>query len=785
MALPATQLANFPAVRTPLINRERELAAIGALLKRSDVRLVTLTGAGGVGKTRLALRVAEDVAGAFADGAVFVDLSPFRDATLVAKAIAQAIGTPLAGALTAEAALAESLRNARALLVLDNFEQVVEAAPLLTSLLSDSPNLKLLITSRVLLHVSGEYDYPVPSLATPDPAQPPSTTALASFPAVQLFDARAQAAQPGFALTEENAAAVAAIVRRLDGLPLAIELAAARANALSPDVLLRQLSTRLPLLTAGPDDAPSRLRTMRDAIAWSYELLSPGEQRLFRRLAIFIGGFGLEAAGAVAADQDASEIDTLDDVIALVDKSLLLPAESATGEPRFVMLETIREYGVEQLAISGEEEHVRRRHARWCLAMAERAEPFWLTGKQPLWLEVLEEEQGNLRSALAWSLEREDSDLEVGVQLAGLLYMFWLSRGRLREGAHWLERSLQRGAGAPAAVRARAQLHFGQLTSSLGNGGDAEAALKEGVALCREAGDEKYLGAGLTMLGVLAEDRGEYDRATQLLDEAVALQRARQDSKMVAFALQHLGLVTYGLGDLSLAETRCNEALALQRDLGDKHGAKASLIYLAIIACALGNLSRATVLYREALALAADLRTIQSVERCLAGLAVVATKSGVPEHGARLFGAAEVVSKALGVGFHFPEREHYDAARVAARTALGDAKFEAAFASGRSLDLDRAAAEGRTAAEFLMAIPDPKPTASTARFGLTPREQQVLALIVAGNSDRQIAAILAISRRTAGAHVAALFTRLGVNSRTEAVRRALHHDLTEMPRQEP
>jgi non-specific serine/threonine protein kinase len=462
----------------------------------------------------------------------------------------------------------------------------------------------------------------------------------------------------------------------------------------------------------------------------------------------------------------------LEAVISLVDKSLLLPVDDA-GEPRFAMLETIREFGVEQLAASDEETAVRRRHAAWCLAMAERAEPNWLTGEQPFWLRRLEAEQSNLRSALAWTLEREGSDLEIGVQLAGLLYMFWLSRGRLREGARWLELALRRGAGTAAAVRARAQVHFGLLIAYLGHEAEAELALAHGVALCREVGDEKYLGAGLTMLGTLAEDRGDYDRAVPLLEEAVALQRSRQDQKMVAFALQHLGLVTYGLGDLPLATERCLEALTIQRNLGDDHGAKASLIYLGIIACDHGEWGRGAALYGEALALAAKHQTLQSVERCLAGLAVVATRSGVPEQGARLFGAAEAIGEALGVGFHFPERVQYDDARAMARAALGDARFETAFAAGRSLELDVAAAEGRKAADLLMAIPVPRPTAATARFGLTAREQQVLALLVAGHSDREIADILGISRRTVSAHLTALFGKLAVDNRTTAVRRAL------------
>ncbi len=480
------------------------------------MRLLTLTGPGGVGKTRLALEAAAGLADTFPDGARFVSLAPITDPVLVAPMVAQALGVREAGDEPITERLAAFLRDKRLLLLLDNFEQVVEAAPLVTDLLAACPGLKGLVTSRVRLRLSGERDYPVPPLAVPAPAGPRPFQYAKGSAAVRLFSERAQAVRPEFALTPENASAVADICRGLDGLPLAIELAAARIKVLPPAALLARLEKRLPLLTGGGRDLPARQQTMRDAIAWSHDLLTPEEQALFRWLAVFVGGFTLEGAEAVVFAGDALDLDVFEGVASLVDKSLLRQEVGPDEEPRFAMLETIREFGLERLAARGEEAAIQNAHAAYFLALVEQAESALLGPEQMAWLTWLDAAHDNLRAALDWCLA---SDAEAGLRLAGALSLFWQVRGYLLEGRRWLEALL---AQAPqrAALRAKALHAAGQLARHQADIASGISLCEESLAIYRELGDKRGGAYVLRTLGLLVSDGGDPERGRALFERA-------------------------------------------------------------------------------------------------------------------------------------------------------------------------------------------------------------------------------------------------------------------------
>jgi predicted ATPase/transcriptional regulator with XRE-family HTH domain len=667
-------LAALPVPPTPLVGREGEIAGICALLRHSNggaaTRLVTLTGPGGVGKTRLAMAVAAALMGDYADGVAWVDLAPLRDSDVVASAIAHALGVREDGERPFTEGLALTLGDRHVLLVLDNCEHLLPAMPLLGQLLAACPQLAILATSRARLRLRGEREFPLGPLAVPpvmvDASSP--LAELADVAAVRLFVARAAEVCPEFTLTAEHAAAVAAICRRLDGLPLALELAAARVKLLPPAALLARLEQRLALLAGGARDLPPRQQTMRDTIAWSHGLLTPHEQVLFRRLAVFVGGFTLEAAERVAGSlggrvegmSSPSPCDpatlrpsfaVFNHVASLVEQSLLRPIPGATDEPRYQMLETVREYASERLAASGEEAGIRDAHAAFCLALAERAE-LELTGPaQSAWLDRLEVEHDNLRAAQGWVSTR-DAPTAIGVRLAGALWRFWWRRGHYREGRAWLEEALAQDVGTEAQ-RAKALYGAGSLATEQGDHEQATTLLEAALAAARTAGEQAVVALALTDLGSIARQQGAYERAIQFHGEALALRRESGDRRGIAVSMGNLGLPLLYQGEYGRAEALMAEAAAEFRDLGDHHSRVTIISNLAFAAVMRGDYERARALVQESLADYRAMGDHQGMADDLVTIGLAAQGQGDPRQAAALFG--EALEHAREIGYKLGE----------------------------------------------------------------------------------------------------------------------------------
>ncbi len=756
---------DLPATVDALFGRDDEIAALSETLRLRKSRLLVLTGPGGVGKTRLALASAVDAGPSFADGAIFVPLAPVRDPALVATAIAQAMGIRDSGHQRQGIQLAEILAHRELLLVLDNFEHLLPARDVVSRLLTACPDLTVMITSRIRPRLTGERDIPV----TPLPlAVHTETASPRASPAVALFEDRARAIDPSFRVTTENAPIVEEICRRVDGLPLAIELAAARSRLLQPAALLARLDKRLPLLDTGPRDQPERLQTMREAIAWSFDLLAAEDQSTFQCLAIFVGGFGLEAAQTVCSAP-------LERVAQLVDHSLLQPVVSA-DEPRCMMLETIREFGLEQLAKSGAESSSRDRHAAWYLDLATRLEPDLFDGPgQVAALHRLEHELPNVRAAFARLIETGKH--EAALQLSKALLRFMFIRGHNSEGREWLELALSRAPDAPAALRARGLLSLAMVAMTQHDFERASRAIETALPLVSAEHDQQGLSFAKTAQAQFAFMHGRFAEAASFAAESEDLAtriESRWDAHVARFFRAKSELYA---GNLDRAEAINRSLIDSARDEGvyvlssARHDA-------GTIRELRGDHAGALSLFALALEGFRDMGELWTAAMSLEGAATAAIGLNRADRAAYLFGAADSLRVRIATPVLLPDRPAYERGLATSRAILGDNTFAELWAAGQVASLDDVITVTNLMASSALSDVDRQPE-SPAQPGsrLTPREREVLSLLVEGRSDPQIAETLSISARTVESHVSAILGKLDLPSRTAAVAFAVRHDL--------
>jgi predicted ATPase/DNA-binding CsgD family transcriptional regulator/Tfp pilus assembly protein PilF len=786
----------IPAQPTPVIGRDQEIRLVRAQLMRPDVRLLTLTGPAGTGKTRLALEAAGELFEAIRDGAFLVNLAPISDPSLVIPEIARALGIheEVDGSSPLEN-LKAALQNKYLLLVLDNFEQVVDAAPHIADLLAVCPTLKVLTTSRATLRLRWEHEVAVPPLGVPDLHRLPVLDELSLIPSVALFLERAQAVTPEFRLTDANAAAVAEICVRLDGLPLALELAAARVKLFSPAAILARLERRFDLLRADTQDRPDRHHTLRAALDWSYLLLPADEQRLLRTMAIFVGGCTLEAVERILGTP------ALDGIASLLDKSLVRQ-DRQSQDTRLTMLETVRQYALEQLATSGELGDTQLRHAEYCVELAEAAERELVGPNQVQWFERLEYEHDNLRAALRWCIDNRA--LDIGARLGGSLWQFWSTRGHPREGRTWLSQlrilvgsqsrtaaqaKLLAGSGRlayeqgdyaaarafheesldidrelndlPAVARSLGQL--GDVAHQLGDYVTAQRLFEESLALLRQLSDHHGVAQVLNKLGLTVRCLGDYASARSLYEEALSISRELGDRGWAALVLNNLGRAAYYQGDFAAAYTLHEQSLAIRRQVGDRRGIATSLGDLGDVAHQQADYTTALALRAESLALWQQLEDPWGLAYALEGFAELAAVQEQPGLVIRLVAASTVQREVIRAPRSPASAERMQRLLQSARQRLTRAQAAEAWTEGQRLTPEQAV----LATTDLRNAQPVATLASTPAGRLSRREREVAVLITRGLTNRQIADALVIGERTVHTHVANVLAKLALTSRTQ------------------
>jgi predicted ATPase/DNA-binding CsgD family transcriptional regulator len=802
------------------VGRERETEEVKS--KLATTRLLTLTGVGGSGKTRLALEVARDLVAVYSDGTWLVELATLSEAALVPKAVAEALEVPERPAEPLADTLSEALRDGQLLLILDNCEHLLEAsARLVDKLLDSCPRVRILATSREGLGVEGEVRWPVPPLSVPEPQGALSSEELEACESVRLFLERARGRDPSFSLSPQNAVAVVGVCRRLEGIPLAIELAAARVGTLSVKQISERLEGSLELLTRGGRTAVLRQQTLRGALDWSHDLLSEPERKVFRRLSVFAGGWNLEASEAMVSGEGVAQSEVVDLLSELVEKSLVVAKETVQGGIRYRLLEPVRQYALEKLEESGEVGYAKHAHAWYFLALAEEAEPELFGPQEAQWYERLEVEHDNIRAALSWSLE--GADPELGLRLAGAIWWFWHRHGHLSEGLRWLDGGLDRGGGASAIARVKVLAGIGWLAFGQADLDRMRESATEGLSLSEEAGLGGYHRAlFLRLLGDASWQEGDHERSMTLAEESLKLSREANDLGGMALSLLIQGTASmWGSGDLGKARAFYEEGLVISRELGSASILRVCLNSLALPYLLQGDLERAAALAEEAAVLCQDagdrlllplpltwlgwvalLR--DDLERAkalhtkslalsndlgahnhliltlLEGLACTAAAEGEARKAARLFGATKALREATGFPLEPALRTLEEPYLVGAHSQLEEGVWTEAWEEGGAMSM-------QTAIEYALAeeepsttspaLEQPPPSAREHPAELTPREVEVLGLVAEGLTNPQVAQRLFLSPRTVQRHLNSVYRKLGVSSRTAATRLALEHGL--------